>query len=505
MKKSALALSYFMILLGVYLNSGHALGASEFALNATYKVDAVWATAYQAAVTLKNPTSVPTSSWTASFSMPQGYSLSPNAPPGIFTVNGQNVTIQNPSSGGIIPAGGSTTFTVLIVMPRSAPTVLNNLQAIANGSLTPPPPPPPPSIPVAPVLNPIQATSAQSYTVSWNNVSNATSYLLQQDTTSNFSNPQTVVQGNILSETFSNQPNGVYFYRVSAANASGNSPYSNIQSITVSQSPPPPPPPPPSSEGIEHSAWYIDWTSWFTGPPFVIPSGVNVLNVFVGTLAFGSDGKPTLDGFGNLTLPQLDAFTAYCAAQQPPIAVKVSIGGSGGMYDKCWDLLTPANVDAFAQGMADFCHAHRVAGVDFDYEEYASSEQESLVGMLIKQFKSIDPSLQASLCTNAGFGPNFPWQNVVQTILDAATIAPGNCAVDRLYIMSYYDPMQDEQNWILGWANWLESNYGFTPARVSVGIDDFDAQAYDPATFAAWAASMGFSTAHWAFDPARPK
>ena len=31
-----------------------------------------------------------------------------------------------------------------------------------------------------------------------------------------------------------------------------------------------------------------------------------------------------------------------------------------------------------------------------------------------------------------------------------------------------------------------------------------DAHAYDPVVFAAWAKSMGFSTAHWAFDPARP-
>lgn len=64
--------------------------------------------------------------------------------------------------------------------------------------------------------------------------------------------------------------------------------------------------------------------------------------------------------------------------------------------------------------------------------------------------------------------------------------------------------MQDEQNWIIGWANWLEQYYGFTPARVSVGIDDFDAHAYDPIVFAAWAGSMGFSTSHWAFNPAHP-
>ena len=173
------------------------------------------------------------------------------------------------------------------------------------------------------------------------------------------------------------------------------------------------------------------------------------------------------------------------------------------MYDRCWDRLTPSNVRDFAKGMADFCHAHGLVGVDFDYEAYVSEEQEILVGTLIKEFKAIDPGFRTSLCTNAGFGPNFPWQKIVKVILDAATTS-GQCAVDRLYIMSYYNSMQEEQAWILGWADWLIQNYAFTPARVVVGIDDFDAHAYDPVVFAAWAASKGFSTAHWAFDPARP-
>lgn len=479
---------------------GNPVTTSGFTLNATSKIDTVWATAFQATVTLTNTTSMSTSSWTATFTMPQGYSLSDHVSNGTFTVNGQTVTVTNLSGAGVIPSGGSTTFTMIIVMPASGTTAIYNLQAVANGSSIPP------TLPIAPVLNPITLSTPQSYTVSWNAVTNAASYTLQQDTTNIFSNPIVVAQGNILSNTFTNQLNGTYFYRVFAMNTSGDSPYSNAQSITISQQPTPQP-----SGNIEHAAWYIDWTTWFNGPPFVLPSGVNVLNIFVGELAFGSDGNPTLDGFGNLTLPQLDAFTAYCHSQVPPIAVKVSIGGSGGMYDRCWDKLTSANVQSFAQGIADFCHAHGLDGVDFDYEEYASADQEVLVGTLIKQFKAIDPKFQTSLCTNAGFGPNFPWQQIVKTILDAATFGPGNCAVDKLYIMSYYDPMQSEQNWIVGsdgkggWANWLEQNYGFTPDRVSVGIDDFDAHAYDPVQFAAWAASMGFSTSHWAFDPAHPQ
>lgn len=561
---------------------------SQILLNATYHIDNSWPTGYQATVTLKNNTSTPTNSWTSSFSLPAGQQIS-SFWNGVYQASGQQISVSNPSwsGGGTIGAFSSTTYGMVIQNPNMTANQLNNLQALGSTST-----PPPPTVPNAPILNAIAVsqTTPNNYTVSWQSVANASSYTLQQDVSSSFPNPVVIARGSMLSQVFTNQPNGTYFYRVFASNSTGSSPYSNVQSIVINIQPTQLAAPvlnpisdstganqylvswgavqnaqgytlqeatssdfsnantiyngagtsfqvsgkapgtyyyrviafatnvtsPPSnvesvtvstppSNGIEHSAWYIDWTSWFTGPPYVIPTANNVLNIFVGELMFDSMGKPTLGGFGNLTLPELDKFTAFCAAQQPPIGVKVSIGGSGGMYDNCWNLLTASNVQAFAQGMVDFCHTHGLIGVDFDYEEYASAEQENLVGTLIKNFKMLDPSLQTSLCTNAGFGSNYPWQSVVKIILDAATIAPGNCAVDRLYIMSYYNPMQDEQNWILGWANWLEQNYGFTPARVSVGIDDFDANAYDPVTFAAWAASMGFSTSHWAFDPAHPK
>ncbi len=588
MKKIVLLFTCFMMLFSFVLNSTH-LSAEEFALDATYKVDTVWATAFQATVTVKNNTNKDTSSWNATFTLPENYTISPNASTG-FTTNGQNVSYKNPVGKGVIAAGQSTTFKVLVVMPQGKPTILNNLSATGNGSTTTPPPT---NVPVAPVLNTISSTTSGNYTVSWNSVANATVYLLQQDTTASFSNPQTVYKGASLSKAFSNQPagtyyyrvlasntkgpgpfsniknitvspivvpvapvlndissttsgnytvswnsvpnaveyllqqdtsssfnnpqavyfgsalsksfsnqvDGTYYYRVLASNTKGKSPYSNIESISVSTIPTE-----PSTLGIEHSVWYITWTYWFTGPTYPLPAGKDVINLFVGKLTYGKDGKPTLGGFGGMqTSDEMRMFTAYCAAQNPPIAVKASVGGGGGSYDRCWDLLTADNVNAFAQGLVDFCHDHNFIGVDFDYELTGSSEQEALVGKLIKQFKTLDPELQSSLCCNAGFGPNYPWQKVVKNIFDAALISPGNCAVDRLYIMSYYDPIEAEKNWVLGWADWAITNYGFTPARISVGLNDFDSNAYDIDVFAAWAASQGFSTAHWAFNPADPK
>jgi len=457
---------------------------------ATYTVPTIWATAYQVNVTLTNNTTAATSSWTSTFTLPANYVLSTHVTGGTFATSGQNVTVQNLASNGTIAAGGTVVYTMIIDMPLSAPTVINNLQAFANGGGAP--------TLAAPVLNAISNPAhANAYTVSWSTVPTATQYKLQESTNSSFANPTTIFTGSLNNFNVTGKTAGTYYYEVTASTSTATSPPSNIQSTTVGSTPPPPPP----TGGIEHAAWYIDWTAWFTGPTYNIPTGVDTLNVFVGELTFDASGNPTLGGFGNLNPPQLDAFVAYCKAQNPPIAIKVSIGGGGGSYDNCWDVLTSSNIQAFAQAMVNYCHAHGLSGVDFDYEEFASAEQETLVGNLIRTFKTIDPTLHTSLCTNAGFSS---WMPVIQTIFNAAMIAPNNCAVDRLYIMSYYDPLASEEAWVTQWANWAIQNYGFTPARISVGIDDFDAHAYDPVAFYNWAVSQGYSTVHWAYNPANP-
>lgn len=459
--------------------------ATPTALAAAYTVTTVWATAYQVSVTLTNNTTAATTSWTSTFTLPAAYVLSTHVTGGTFTTSGQNVTVQNLASNGAIAANGTVTYTMIIDMPLSGQTVINNLQAIGNGGGAP--------TLAAPILSAISNPSnANTYTVGWNTVPTATKYTLQESTNSSFTNPTTIFSGSLTSFNVTGKTAGTYYYRVTASSATATSVPSNVQSTTVGTVP---------SAGIEHAAWYIDWTAWFFGPTYNIPTGVGTLNVFVGELTFDASGNPTLGGFGNLNPPELDAFVAYCKAQSPPIAVKVSIGGGGGSYDNCWDALTSSNIQAFAQGMVNYCHAHGLSGVDFDYEEFASAAQETLVGQLILAFKTLDPTLHTSLCTNAGFST---WMPVIQTIFNAAMIAPNNCAVDRLYVMSYYDPIASEEGWITQWANWAIQNYGFTPARISVGIDDFDAHAYDPVAFYNWAGSQGYSTVHWAYNPATP-
>ncbi len=219
-----------LVLCLIFLMGANSAQSASFPLQATYLIDSSWSAGYQATVTITNNTATPTTSWTATFTLPQGQSIT-SFWNGVYTASGQTITVKNPtwSGGGVIQPGASTTFGMIVKKTATGIPALNNLLAAANGSPTPPP------IPVAPVLNSIvlNPNSANSYTVSWNSVANAATYTLQQDTTSSFSNPQIVANGTSLSRTFNNQPNGAYYYRVSATNQSGTSPYSNVEAIVI--------------------------------------------------------------------------------------------------------------------------------------------------------------------------------------------------------------------------------------------------------------------------------
>jgi Glycosyl hydrolases family 18 len=248
--------------------------------------------------------------------------------------------------------------------------------------------------------------------------------------------------------------------------------------------------PTPSAGSVQNGCWYIDWTSW----DFGIPEGVDTVNIFVGQLD-NSTGTCTVSGFGNMNDAKMKAFIQSCTEQG--IKVKVSLGGGGGSYDNCWDKLTSANVGDFATGLVDFCHKYGLSGIDFDYEENGTQAQKVLVGTLIKQMKALDSSLETSLCTNASFQG---WKDGVQTIMDAS-VSNGKASLDRLYVMSYYDPIASEEGWLASWNAWLQDRYGFKSSQLTVGIDDFDAHAYDVSQMASYAASQGMSTCYWAFDP----
>ena len=87
----------------------------------------------------------------------------------------------------------------------------------------------------APVLNAIDNADGDGYyTVSWNAVVEATSYMLEEDDNSGFASPVVVADHvSSLSWPASGKTPGTYFYRVKATNASFDSVWSNTQSVLV--------------------------------------------------------------------------------------------------------------------------------------------------------------------------------------------------------------------------------------------------------------------------------
>jgi hypothetical protein len=86
---------------------------------------------------------------------------------------------------------------------------------------------------VPPVLNPI-SNANYTYTVSWNSVPSAQSYVLEEATNSAFTGATQVYNGAGTALPISGRPFGTYYYRVKACNTQlGCSGWSNVQSIYV--------------------------------------------------------------------------------------------------------------------------------------------------------------------------------------------------------------------------------------------------------------------------------
>ena len=206
-------------------------------LTAGYNIDNTWTSGYQVTVTINNNNDINTNTWTSTFQLPQNQKVTDfwNCQ---LTSNNNNIIVTNPSwiGGGIISSGSTTSYGMIVNVSSATikDNILYNLQAVGYTNNEPNPTPPLP-----PVLDTIIVDHSvpNNYTLTWNNVNNATSYSLQEDTTNSFNNPTIVVSGFITTYTITNKPNGTYYYRVFASNTAGTSQASNIESITINITP----------------------------------------------------------------------------------------------------------------------------------------------------------------------------------------------------------------------------------------------------------------------------
>ena len=91
--------------------------------------------------------------------------------------------------------------------------------------------PPPPGVPTLSSINNSSGTS--SYSVSWNSVSNASGYVLQEASNGSFSGAVQVYSGVETTWNASGKGAGTYYYRVQATGPGGASGWSNTQATTV--------------------------------------------------------------------------------------------------------------------------------------------------------------------------------------------------------------------------------------------------------------------------------
>jgi hypothetical protein len=86
----------------------------------------------------------------------------------------------------------------------------------------------------SPVLSPINNPSGEAnYSVIWNSVDLAASYVLEEDDDGAFSSPVIAYSGASTYWSTSNHAFGTYYYRVKARSSLGDSVWSNVQSTTV--------------------------------------------------------------------------------------------------------------------------------------------------------------------------------------------------------------------------------------------------------------------------------
>lgn len=183
--------------------------------------------------------------------------------------------------------------------------------------------------------------------------------------------------------------------------------------------------------------------------------------------------------------------------------VKLSVGGQPGTtFGNSWQILTDDNIDAFAQALVDIYTKTTADGIDFD-EELEDTTLAARAGRLAGAFKDKLPNAETSYCVYGGCDASGPWHETNTEFLKNAVTSQGWCAIDRVYVMTYYDgcSLQQNEGFMTSWNSWLAVQHGFTASRISAGVDPNDpTTSPNDGSLNAWiqfAAANEFGTAIW--------
>lgn len=224
----------------------------------------------------------------------------------------------------------------------------------------------------APVINPIVPDQQGNFTIQWNPVENATTYILQEATFADFSNVKQVQNSSATSLVVTAKSPGTYYYRVQAANATTVSPFSGTKSVTIQQ--------PQPQTLFKVIGYYPNWAIY--GNPAFYPKNINGSLITHINYAFVNH-----DTAGNLKLFDSWADTDY---SNPNSAQKNYGGNFGQLYDLKqkypklkvlfsvggWTLSNNFSAMAasataranFAKNCVAFCDKYNFDGIDIDWE-----------------------------------------------------------------------------------------------------------------------------------------
>ncbi|NKZ40253.1 fibronectin type III domain-containing protein, partial [Oleiagrimonas citrea] len=172
------------------------------------------------------------------------------------------------SSSTIVYSGTDTMYTIESTVPPDVPVPHTpyvracNIGGCSRWSSLPP---------TVPSLTVPSTNHTGSYTASWDSVSSATSYTLQEEPSGG--SWSTVYSGSGTSATLSGHANGTYYYRLQACDIDGCSAWSAVQSVDVSL-----PPPTPSSISVPATSSgpiTISWSSSSTATSYTLQAQYN--------------------------------------------------------------------------------------------------------------------------------------------------------------------------------------------------------------------------------------